>query len=161
MKRHIALLRRQKATQVSDYQLYSNKLPIVRVCQEEVQFRRTDVNFDSSNNQIVNQTIIDQHTSTFAVTNVTGVYPIDETSGGAFVVTRDIDRSVVNEIQISEAPDHLEVGNIELVPIGAIEHEDAHEIVGLRIWKEQRFGMVIYSSGIIDVFEFDPEERYW
>ena len=53
------------------------------------------------------------------------------------------------------------MGNIELVPIGVIEHEDAHKIVGLRIWKEQKFGMAIFSSGIIDVFEFDAEERYW
>ena len=43
-----------------------------------------------------------------------------------------------------------------------IEHEDAaHEIVGLRIWKDQKFGMAVFSSGIIDVFEFDDEERYW
>ena len=98
MKRHIAQSCRQRAIHVSNPTIKSDQLLKVRVCEEEVQFRKTDVNFDSTINEIQNQTKIDQHTSTFSVTNVTGVFLIDEKSSGAFVVTREIDRSVVNEI---------------------------------------------------------------
>ena len=104
----------------------------------------------------INETKLADSTVTFEIENIGGVFNINETSRGAYMIeTQTNGNKVIHEIQFVDS----ESGElIQLYPIGRIESDSDTTIIALYLMESDKYGVLINLDGTIDVFAYDPDE---
>ena len=92
-----------------------------------------------------------------------GIFQIDEDSEGAYVVEDISDNiaygKVIHEIRFKK--NSRAESKAEIVKIAKLDAWGDFPVIDLYLMKEKHFGIAINARGIIEYFEFNPEEPYW